>query len=335
MTLRVGIIGTGLIGADHGRRITHALSGAEVVAVADIDLDAARQLAAELKIGTVQRTGHELIADDAVDAVLVASPAATHEAYAIAAIESGKPVFCEKPLATTERACRDIMAAEFATGRRLLQVGFMRRYDPAYQALKQALADGEIGTPLLYYSTHRTAAAPLGWSGDMAIVDAAVHDFDISRWLLGAEFTGVQVFAGRQNGRSPNLRDPLVMMLETTSGVLVNVETSLNIDYGYDIRGEAVGEFGTATLADFGRGLPRSGATGGLAMPQDWRERFADAYDRELQVWINAAIAGEGATGPSAWDGYVAQVVSDAASTSLHARQHVAVELIERPAIYE
>jgi myo-inositol 2-dehydrogenase/D-chiro-inositol 1-dehydrogenase len=322
VTLRVGIIGTGLIGRDHARRITQVLSGADVVAVTDLDHDAARRLAAELTNATVRATGHELIADDRVDAVLIASSAAAHEEHAIAAIESGKPVFCEKPLATTERAGRTIMAAEIATGRRLLQVGFMRRYDPAYRALKQTLDDGGIGQPLIFYSTHRTAAAPPTWSGDMAIIDAAVHDFDVSRWLLGEEFTSIQVFAGKQN--TDRLRDPLVMMLETTSGVLVNIETSLNVGYGYDIRGEVVGESGAAALAAPGHGLPRG-----------WQERFADAYDIELQEWINAVRAGDGATGPSTWDGYVAQVVSAAGIAALHNRERVAVELVDRHPIYE
>jgi myo-inositol 2-dehydrogenase/D-chiro-inositol 1-dehydrogenase len=322
-----------MIGCEHGRRIAHVLSDADVVAVTDAYPDAAKQLAAELPNAAVRATGEELIADETVDAVVITSPASAHEEYAIAAIESGKPVFCEKPLASGERACRTIMAAEVATGRRLLQVGFMRRYDPAYRALKQTLDDGAIGRPLIYHSTHRTTAAPQTWSGDMAIIDAAVHDFDISRWLLGEEFTTIQVRAGKQN--SHELRDPLVLILDTTSGVVVVVETSLNLGYGYDIRGEVVGEFGTAALADPGRALVRSARVRDLGTPRGWQERFADAYDIELQAWIDAVRAGEGATGPSAWDGYVAQVVSEAGITALHSGEPVAVELIEAPGIYE
>jgi myo-inositol 2-dehydrogenase/D-chiro-inositol 1-dehydrogenase len=167
----------------------------------------------------------------------------------------------------------------------------------------------------------------------MAIVDAAVHDFDISRWLLGEELTSIQVVAGKQN--SHDLRDPLVMILETTSGVLVHVETSLNLGYGYDIRGEVVGQFGTAALSEPRRDLVRSAGSSRIGVPRDWRERFADAYDVELQEWIDAARAGAGATGPSAWDGYVAQVVSEAGIAALHSGERVAVELIEKPGIYE
>ena len=319
--LRVGLIGAGLIGQDHARRITRVLAGATVVAVSDIDPDAARRLAAELPNAFVRATGHELVADERVDAVLIAAPAAAHEEYAVAAIEAGKPVFCEKPLAATEPAGRTIMAAEVAAGRRLLQVGFMRRYDPAYRELKQTVDGGAIGRPLIFHSLHRTVAAPPSWRGAMAIVDAAVHDFDISRWLLGVEFSRIRVFAGTPDRRRSDLHDPLVMVLETTSGPLVTVETSLNVGYGYDIRGEVVGESGTASLATVGR-------------PRDWRERFAAAYDIELQEWIDAVRAGEDATGPSTWDGYVAQVVSDAGIASLSGRETVAVRLVGKPAIY-
>lgn len=335
MIVRVGIIGTGMIGRDHCRRITDVLAGAEVVGVTDVDLGAARHVAAALERATVHPTGHDLIGDENVQAVLIASPGSTHEEYAVAAIRAGKSVFCEKPLATTEQACRTIMDVEVAIGRRLLQVGFMRRYDPAYRALKKTIDDGVIGAPLIYYSSHRTAAAPQTWTGDMAIVDAAVHDFDISRWLFGEEFASIQVFAGRHNSRSGTVRDPLMMLLETSSGIVINIETSLNIGYGYDIRGEAVGERGTAALADSGRVNLRSAGTAAVAVPSGWRERFQDAYDVELQEWINAVRAGDGATGPSTWDGYVAQVVSEAGVKALHSGQRVAVELVERPAIYE
>lgn len=145
MTLGVGVIGTGMIGQDHIRRITQVLSGAEVVAVTDANAATAEQVAARLKRASVHPTGQELIRDDGVDAVLVCSWGPTHEEYVLAAIQAGKPVFCEKPLATTTKACRNIVEAEVAHGSRLVQVGFMRRYDAAYRALKDVVTRGEIG----------------------------------------------------------------------------------------------------------------------------------------------------------------------------------------------
>jgi myo-inositol 2-dehydrogenase/D-chiro-inositol 1-dehydrogenase len=334
MTLRVGVIGTGMIGQDHIRRITHVVSGAEVVAVSDANEVLAKEVAAGLRGATAHATGQQVIADDDVEAVIVCSWGPTHEEFVLAAIAAGKPVFCEKPLATTVEACRNIIDAEVAAGRRLVQVGFMRRYDAAYRALKEVIDAGTIGAPLIYYSGHRNPAVPESYTKDMAIVDTAVHDFDVVRWLLGEELTSIRVLAAKPNSRGGDLLDPLLMILETTSGVLVNVETSVNIAYGYDIRGEVVGEEGTAALADRGPVILRTANSVGVGVPEDWRERFIAAYDTEFQEWITAVSAGEGATGPSSWDGYAATVVCDAGVKALHSGERVEVQLIDKPAIY-
>lgn len=334
MTLRVGVIGTGMIGQDHIRRLTEVVAGAEVVAVSDANADVAQQVAAGLKNATVHATGEELVADPAVDAVIVCSWGPTHETYVLASIAAGKPVFCEKPLATTTEACRNILDAEVAHGSRLVQVGFMRRYDAAYRALKAIIDSGDIGAPLMYYSGHRNPDVPGHYTKDMAIVDTAVHDFDVTRWLLGEELTAIRVLAAKPNSLGGDLQDPLLMIVETESGVLVNVETSVNIRYGYDIRGEVVGESGTAALADRGPVVVRSAHRVGVAVPEDWRERFIDAYDVEFREWIRAVSAGEGATGPSAWDGYAAQAVCDAGVAALYSGDRVVIELGDKPALY-
>jgi myo-inositol 2-dehydrogenase/D-chiro-inositol 1-dehydrogenase len=140
VTVRIGVVGTGMIGRDHVRRLSRVLAGARVVAVTDVDAAAAAAVAAEYGSGEggasairVHASGQDVVADPEVDAVLVTSWGPTHEEYVLASIAAGKPVFCEKPLATTQEACLRILDAEVAAGRRLVQVGYMRRYDAAYR----------------------------------------------------------------------------------------------------------------------------------------------------------------------------------------------------------
>ncbi len=334
MTLKVGVIGTGMIGQDHIRRLTQVVSGAEVVAVTDADHDVATEVAGRLPNATVHPSGQELVADPGVEAVIVCSWGPTHEEYVLAAIAAGKPVFCEKPLATTTEACRNIIAAEVEHGSRLVQVGFMRRYDAAYRALKKVVDSGEIGAPLMYHSGHRNPSVPAHYTKDMAIVDTAVHDFDVTRWLLGEELVAIRVIGAKPNSHGGELLDPLLMIVESETGVLVDVETSVNIRYGYDIRGEVIGETGTVALADTGQVVLRSANRVGVAVPEDWRERFIAAYDTEFQEWIAAVSAGEGATGPSSWDGYAAQAVCEAGVQALASGERVVVELGDKPALY-
>jgi myo-inositol 2-dehydrogenase / D-chiro-inositol 1-dehydrogenase len=323
-----------MIGADHIRRLSGALTGAEVVAVADTDPDRAQRQADQTPGARVCRSGQELVASDDVDAVLVASPGPTHEEHVLASIAAGKPVFCEKPLATTQSACERILAAEMSCGRRLVQVGFMRRYDAAYRALKAVIDDGSIGAATLIHAAHRNPTVPDNYTSDMAIIDTAVHDIDVTRWLLGEEIVATRVLTPRRNSHAAgHLTDPIVLLLETESGVLADVEVSVNISYGYDIRGEVVGETGTAELGDGSPVVMRVDGQRRGRVPADWRERFSAAYDLELSDWIGSVATGQ-ATGPDAWDGYAVSVVSDAAVAAATSGERVTVSVPAEPAFY-
>ncbi len=331
--LKVGVVGTGMIGQDHIRRMTHVLAGVRVTAVADVDAETAAAVAARVG-AAVHATGEDLIADPQVDAVVVCSWGPTHEQYVLAAIAAGKPVFCEKPLATTQDACLRIVEAEVAYGSRLVPVGYMRRYDAAYRALKRVVDAGEIGAPLMMHCAHRNASVPPAYSGQMAITDTAVHEIDMVRWMFGEEIAAARVLVPRRSRNGGGLQDPLLLILETAGGVLVDVEISVNIRYGYDIRGEISGESGTASLGEPGPVSVRSAGRIATPVPADWRERFLAAYDVEFQEWIDA-IAGAGTpAGPSAWDGYAAAVVSDAGVAALRTGERVEVSLAEKPKLY-
>ena len=333
MTLGIGVIGTGMIGQDHIRRITDVLAGGRVVAVTDADRSRA-ETAAEKPGATVYDDAASLIAAPEVDAVLICSWGPAHEEAILPALDAGKPVFCEKPLAPEQDACLRIIEAEVKLGRRLIQVGFMRRYDTAYRALKETLAAGKVGAPLMYHAAHRNASVPADlYTSDMAISDTMVHDIDVARWLLDDEVARVRVMAGRRNSVGGDLRDPIFAVMEMRGGVLATVEISVNIGYGYDIRGEVSGETGTIELAEANPVVLKAGDGFSGRVPADWRERFIDAYDREICAWIEAASAG-GATGPSAWDGYAITAVSDAGLRAAETGEAVEVHLVDRPDIY-
>lgn len=335
MTLTVGVIGVGMIGQAHIARFTHTLAGARVTAVTDVDPDRAAAVAKELTGCAVYDNGHDLIASADVDAVVVTSIGSTHEEYVLACIAAGKQVFCEKPLATTRAACERILEAEAAAGRRLTMVGFMRRYDAGYRDMREVVTRAGIGVPLLFHSAHRNPDVPPHVTSGMMIVDTCVHDIDTARFLLGSEVAGVQVVAGRRSSRAAeHLQDPMILLLEMSDGVLVTVEAAVTIGYGYDIRGEIVGETGTVELAESNRVVVKRDGSFAGSVPVDWRERFARAYDVELQDWINAASQGR-ATGPSAWDGYAATVVCDAGVEAFSSGRRVAVSLRDKPKLYE
>ena len=197
MTLRVGVIGTGNIGADHVRRLSSAgLGGAGHRGLRRGDRRRAEDVA-----GTwaPSRTppGHGLVDAEDVDAVVIASSGPPHAEQVLACIDAGKPVLCEKPLATTGEDALQIIEAEVALGRRLVQVGFMRRYDRAYRAVKAAMDDGSIGEPLLAHMVHRNASVPDTFTSDMSMTDSVIHEIDTIRWLFDQEIVATTVVASK------------------------------------------------------------------------------------------------------------------------------------------
>jgi myo-inositol 2-dehydrogenase/D-chiro-inositol 1-dehydrogenase len=315
MSVGVGVIGAGMMGAAHVLTLTTGVPGAHVAAVSDADPERAAEAAREGGARAIADP-HELIADPAVDAVVVASYDTTHEAFVLACIAAGKPVLCEKPLATSADACLRVIDAELAAGRRLVSLGFMRRYDPGYESIKAQLDGGGVGAVLLVHCAHRNAVAPPAYTSEMLITSSAVHEIDITRWLLEEEIVGATVRAPRPTSQAPDgLRDPQVVLLETASGVLIDVEVFVNARYGYDIRCELVGETGTLRLDE--------------QVAPDFRARFATAYRRELDAWVRGL-----GDGPNAWDGYAANAVADACLESLASGMRASVRLTDRPALY-
>jgi len=333
MTLGIGVVGTGMMGRFHVERLATSVPGAQVVAVSDVFVEGARQVGEQVG-ARAYADGHELIGDDQVQAVLIASPGPTHEEFTLACLAADKPVLCEKPLAPTIDACLRVLEAEAAKPRRLVQVGFMRRYDDDFRALKATVDAGRVGRPLLLHCRHRNATVPPGFTTDMMITDSVVHDIDVTRWLLGQEIVAATVLKARPSSLAPEgLQDPQMVLLETAEGVLVDVESFVTCQYGYDIRYELVGESGTVSLGEQPGVQVRAEGGHHGPVPADFRERFAAAYQRELQGWVAGVLQGQ-VTGPSAWDGYATQAVAEAGVESQAKGGRVPVELVERPALY-
>lgn len=169
----------------------------------------------------------------------------------------------------------------------------------------------------------------------MLITDAAIHEIDLMRWLLSQEIAAVNAVLRprRPIHVDPELQDPQILILEMADGAIVDVEIFVNCSYGYDIRCEVVGELGTVELGEGYGAVVRGGGLRSGRVPPDWRERFMQAYDVELQDWVDGVAAGE-ARGPNSWDGYVATVVAECGLESLRSGQRVPVSTIERPDSY-
>jgi myo-inositol 2-dehydrogenase/D-chiro-inositol 1-dehydrogenase len=321
------------MGGAHARTLAASTAGARLVAIVDADRSRAEAAVGETGVGRVIAEPMALIADPEVEAVLVASPDQTHADLVLACLKAGKPVLCEKPLASTAQLCLQIAEAEQALGRKLVQVGFMRRFDPAYVEMKQALDGGSLGKPLLFHAVHRNAVVPSFFEGPMIITNAAVHEMDIARWLLGSSIVRVQVIRS-STGSSASYRDLMLIVLENEAGNLINVEAFMSARYGYDIRGEIVCEQGTVSLQPPVHVQVRREASEAYVFATDWRARFADAYRLQLQGWVDAIARGT-AAGANAWDGYEATAVADACLESLASGRSVDVTLERRPAFYD
>ncbi|MFF4351150.1 Gfo/Idh/MocA family protein [Streptomyces sp. NPDC001530] len=332
--LGVAVLGAGHMGADHIRRLDRVVSGARVAAVADPDTDRAKHAVAGIDGVSVHAEVSAALDAPGVRAVLIASPGPAHEEALLAAFERGLPVLCEKPLVPESAGALRVVEAEARLGRRLTQVGFMRRYDAEYQRLKSLLDSGRLGRPLMLHCTHRNVSSPPDFTSAMLVNSSVSHEIDAARWLLGQELTAVTVLRPRPSSQAPaGLLDPQFVLFETADGALVDVEVFVNSGFGYQVRCEAVCEAGSARIGDEHAMVVTTADGAYEAVAQDYLVRFADAYDREVQAWVDATRKGR-VTGPSAWDGYAASAAAEAGVRAQENGGRVTVVLAPRPDLY-
>jgi myo-inositol 2-dehydrogenase/D-chiro-inositol 1-dehydrogenase len=208
----------------------------------------------------------------------------------------------------------------------------MRRFDPGYQAMKHAVDGGKFGLPLFLHCVHRNAVGPDYLDSERTIANSSGHDIDIARYLLDEDFVAVSVTSPRASRKARN-RQPHLVVLESASGVVVDVEAFVDAQYGYDVRAELVCESGTIALRPNPPVSINQAGLDGFALNPDWRGRFGDAYRVELREWIASIQAGK-ACGASAWDGYAASATADAAIASYRTRSRQSITLDPRPGLY-
>ncbi len=271
----------------------------ELLAVADINPQASQEAAARFGAKFHYTDYHELLRREDIEAVVIVTPTATHAEVIQAAAAAGKHIFSEKPLAQTLEACDQAISAVEKAGVKL-QLGFMRRFDPAYALAKKQIEAGEIGQPVMFRSTSRDPKrtslefARRENSGGL-IMDMGVHDFDLARWLMGSEVERVQSEGGCLV--YPELKevgdiDNAMINLKFANGALGNIDVSRNAVYGYDIRTEVLGSEGglligklqqTATLL-----MTRLGVTHDT-VPY-FMERFGEAYSAEIRDFVRCIL---------------------------------------------
>jgi myo-inositol 2-dehydrogenase/D-chiro-inositol 1-dehydrogenase len=334
MATRVGIIGAGNIGTEHARNLAGAVAGSTVTAIFDVSHQNAAKLSGELECRSAGSLDELLISDD-VDAVVIASPDDLHREHALACLAAGKPTLCEKPLAPTREEAQEVLDAEVALGVRLITMGFMRRFDPGYVALKAEIGKEGIGSPLMVHNAHRNAFFAYGLTTAGTITNAAIHEIDINRWLLEDEYTRVQVMMGRPGPEVPEgQRDPLLIIFETEHGVMVDIEAFMTARYGYEVTCHVVASDGVSTMSDGGYVTRTTSGLRGQHVAGHWLGRFHEAYRLEMQAWVDSLNGVSESAGASLWDGFAATSAAHSAVMSLPSGTWEPVQLPERPELY-
>jgi myo-inositol 2-dehydrogenase/D-chiro-inositol 1-dehydrogenase len=315
--LSVAMIGAGRIGRIHARNVA-AHPGARLAGVADVDAVAAAHLAEACDAQAIS-----IEEAFAADAVVIGSPTPTHADYIERAAAAGCAIFCEKPIDLDTERVRACLAVVRRAGVKLM-VGFNRRFDPHFAALKRRMDAGEIGALEMLTIVSRDPAPPplsyIATSGGL-FRDCMIHDLDMARFLLGEE--PVELHATASCLVDPAIGaagdvDTAVATLRTASGKLCQISNSRRATYGYDQRIEAHGAAGllragnvTATTIELANG---AGFSTDPALPF-FLERYAAAYRLELDAFITAVTNGH-AVRPDGDDGLKALLLADAASRS-------------------
>ncbi len=335
--LNIAVIGTGRMGSVHTRNLVRQIPEANVVAVCDIRLEVAQAVADELGIGRVVRNYRELLADQDIEAVLIASSTGTHAFMVKDAARAGKHIFCEKPLALDLESIDDALAVVDKAGVKL-QVGFNRRFDRSFRRVREIVASGEIGRPCILRITNRDPQPPsleyAQVSGGM-FLDMTIHDFDMARFQLGEV---EQVYAMGGVLVAPELAkandvDTDIVTLRFVNGAMGAIDNSRQAVYGYDQRLEVFCSGGVAMAGNEAEHTVIKGIEDGFHSarpPYFFMQRYAECYVDEVREFIRCVMQDE-PTPVNGHDGRMAVVMGYAAWKSF--RENRPVKLSEIAAL--
>jgi myo-inositol 2-dehydrogenase/D-chiro-inositol 1-dehydrogenase len=331
----VGVLGTGRIGKLHAEHLCYRIPEAQVAAVADVRLEAAQACAASLGIAKAVADPRVILEDPAIDAVAICSSTDTHAPLIEAAAAAGKHIFCEKPIAldlgVIDRALEKVKKAGVK-----LQIGFNRRFDPNFRRIWERLREGAIGEPHLLRITSRDPAPPpieyVRVSGGL-FLDMMIHDFDMARYLIGAEVEELYVMGGVRVdpaiGKAGDV-DTAMVVLKFTGGCLGSIDNSRQAVYGYDQRVEVFGSKGMVSTENNTPNRTRLATTEAVQeeLPLHFfMDRYIDSYVLEMKAFIESLLA-DRQPPVSGLDARVPVVMGKAAKLSLEQNRPVRISEI-------
>lgn len=297
--IRICMIGAGRVGKNHSRAISHHIPGGKIVALVDPMTQVREETASEFAIENQYDTLDIALEKTEFDAVVITTPTPTHLPLTTLAADNKKHVFLEKPMALNLSEC-DAIIKVVEKNAVLLQLGFMRRFDPEFVAAAQRIEAGEIGQPMMIKSNTHGPGLPPAWARDLRtsngmLAEVNSHDWDTTRWLMGSNikrvYTEVANFKGAANNVNvPHFYDNVLVNLKFESGGLGSISGVCPCGYGYDARTEIIGDKGIMQIGEL-KGQAVVVCTNrdqGLITPifRTWPERFEWAYINELEHFV-------------------------------------------------
>ena len=304
-TIGLGLIGAGRAGMIHARNFASRVPHAKMIAVSDVVEESARQAAAELGHSAWHADWRDILANSAIDAVIVVTPTKFHHEIVIAAAKAKKHILCEKPMAMNREECLAMNEAAKANGINL-QIGFMRRFDANFKRAKELVCSGAIGQVVTVKSLTRGPSTPLEWMYDIAksngpLAEVNSHDIDTLRWFTESDAESLYAMAGNfrceeARARYPDFYDTVLMNVRMKNGMLGNIDGAQGVQYGYDARVDIVGTEGHIEIG----GLEGSNT---LLYTKDklfrgdtvksWTNLFYEAYVNEDISFVESIINGK------------------------------------------